>query len=191
MQANWRPSRSVTLPAHAERKTDCVCSVYLPQIPAEVHAPSGARVLASRVWQSRELNVSPLRRCLLSDCIRMHACKTHVSSLARGMSAPLCHLCYVCDLYRRSDFLWGWRRGAHLCIPTVIIPCWVQENYGKDNESSIAAVKQAYREVDVEAVFKQYEQESYERLSKLISQQKVVPQEVFSALLKKIYKRQK
>jgi len=67
----------------------------------------------------------------------------------------------------------------------------VQENYGKDNESSIAAVKQAYREVDVEAVFKQYEQESYERLSKLISQQKVVPQEVFSALLKKIYKRQK
>ena len=76
-------------------------------------------------------------------------------------------------------------------MSTLISPFWVQENYGKDNESSIAAVKQAYREVDVEAVFKQYEQESYERLSKLISQQKVLPQEVFSALLKKIYKRQK
>ncbi len=52
-------------------------------------------------------------------------------------------------------------------------------------------MKQTYRELDVEAMFKQYEQESYKRLSKLISQQKVLPEEVFTALLKKIYKRQK
>ncbi|CAL5218960.1 g713 [Coccomyxa viridis] len=67
----------------------------------------------------------------------------------------------------------------------------IKEHYGKDDESSIAAVKQTYRELDVEAMFKQYEQESYERLSKLISQQKFLPEEVFTALLKKIYKRQK
>ena len=67
----------------------------------------------------------------------------------------------------------------------------MQEHYGKDDEASIDAVKQTYRELDVEAMFKQYEQESYERLSKLISQQKVLPEEVFTALLKKIYKRQK
>ena len=40
-------------------------------------------------------------------------------------------------------------------------------------------------------MFKQYEQESHERLSALISQQKFLPEEVFTALLKKIYKRQK
>lgn len=40
-------------------------------------------------------------------------------------------------------------------------------------------------------MFKQYEQESYERLSALISRQKVLPKEVFTALLEKIYKRQK
>ena len=67
----------------------------------------------------------------------------------------------------------------------------MQEQYGKDDESSIAAVKQIYRELDVEAMFKEYEQQSYERLSKLISQQKVLPEEVFTALLQKIYKRQK
>ena len=68
---------------------------------------------------------------------------------------------------------------------------WAQEHYGKDDESSIESVKKTYKELNVEALFKQYEQESYERLSKLISQQKVLPEEVFTALLKKIYKRQK
>ena len=67
----------------------------------------------------------------------------------------------------------------------------LQENYGKDNESSITAIKGVFREINVESIFKQYEQESYERLSALISQQNVLPEEVFTALLKKIYKRQK
>lgn len=67
----------------------------------------------------------------------------------------------------------------------------IKENYGKDNESSITAIKGVFREIDVESMFKQYEQESYERLSALISRQKVLPKEVFTALLEKIYKRQK
>jgi len=67
----------------------------------------------------------------------------------------------------------------------------MQEHYGKDDESSIAAVKDIYRELDLESVFKQYEQQSYEKLSRQISQQKVLPEEVFTALLQKIYKRQK
>lgn len=67
----------------------------------------------------------------------------------------------------------------------------MQEHYGKDDESSIAAVKGIYTELDLESVFKQYEQQSYEKLSRQISQQKVLPEEVFTVLLQKIYKRQK
>ncbi len=48
-----------------------------------------------------------------------------------------------------------------------------------------------FREIDVESMFKQYELDSFERLTALISHQKVLPEEVFTALLKKIYKRQK
>ncbi|CAK0736430.1 hypothetical protein CVIRNUC_000745 [Coccomyxa viridis] len=67
----------------------------------------------------------------------------------------------------------------------------IKEHYGKDNEESIAAIKDVFRELDLESTFKQYEQQSYEQLSALISQQKLLPEEVFTALLQKIYKRQK
>jgi hypothetical protein len=43
----------------------------------------------------------------------------------------------------------------------------------------------------LEGVFKEYEQASYEKLSAEISAQRELPAEVFTALLKKIYKRQK
>ena len=67
----------------------------------------------------------------------------------------------------------------------------MQEHYGKDNEESIAAIKVVFRELDLESTFKQYEKQSYEQLSALISQQKLLPEEVFTSLLQKIYKRQK
>ena len=67
----------------------------------------------------------------------------------------------------------------------------MQEHYGKDNEESIAAIKGVFRELDLQSTFKRYEQQSYEELSSLISQQKLLPEQVFTALLQKIYKRQK
>ena len=67
----------------------------------------------------------------------------------------------------------------------------MQEHYGKDNEVSIAAIKGVFRELNLESTFKHYEQQSYEQLSALISQQKLLPEQVFTALLQKIYKRQK
>jgi farnesyl diphosphate synthase len=67
----------------------------------------------------------------------------------------------------------------------------LQEHYGKDNEASIQAIKAVYRELDLEQVFKDYEQASHEKLSGEISQQDKLAPEVFNALLKKIYKRQK
>ncbi len=69
--------------------------------------------------------------------------------------------------------------------------CMIQEHYGKDNEASIQKIKDVYVELDVERVFKEYEQASYEKLTTEISAQKELPAEVFTALLKKIYKRQK
>lgn len=67
----------------------------------------------------------------------------------------------------------------------------VQEHYGRDGEESIQKIKDVYVELDLERVFKEYEQTSYEKLSAEISAQKELPAEVFTALLKKIYKRQK
>ncbi|BDA42860.1 Farnesyl pyrophosphate synthase [Coccomyxa sp. Obi] len=67
----------------------------------------------------------------------------------------------------------------------------IKEHYGKDNETSIQKIKDVYVELDLERVFKEYEQASYEKLSAEISAQKELPAEVFTALLKKIYKRQK
>lgn len=47
------------------------------------------------------------------------------------------------------------------------------------------------RELELEALFKKYEQESYERLVATIEGQDLVPKEVFMSLLRKIYRRQK
>ncbi|KAI7842723.1 hypothetical protein COHA_003653 [Chlorella ohadii] len=67
----------------------------------------------------------------------------------------------------------------------------IEESYGKDDEEAVQRVKAVYRELDLEALFKQYEQESYDKLVKTIEGQDLLPQAVFTMLLKKIYKRQK
>ncbi|KAK9807629.1 hypothetical protein WJX72_004700 [[Myrmecia] bisecta] len=67
----------------------------------------------------------------------------------------------------------------------------IKANYGKDDATAVAKVKAVYNELQLEAVFKQYEQESYARLTKLIEGQSQLPQEVFTLLLAKIYKRMK
>lgn len=55
----------------------------------------------------------------------------------------------------------------------------------------MAAVKALYAELGLEAVFREYESESYARLKALIHEQTLLPAEVFTHLLDKIYKRQK
>eukprot|EP00887_Chlorella_sp_A99_P003158 scaffold9.g3158.t1 len=67
----------------------------------------------------------------------------------------------------------------------------IEEHYGKSDEASVAAVKGVYRELDLEGLFKTYEQESYDGLVSRIQSQDLLPQEVFMMLLRKIYKRQK
>lgn len=66
-----------------------------------------------------------------------------------------------------------------------------QENYGKDDEKAIANVKALYRDLDLEGVYKKYEQDSYDKLTELIYGQGLLPPALFSAMLAKIYKRSK
>jgi farnesyl diphosphate synthase len=55
----------------------------------------------------------------------------------------------------------------------------------------VAAVKEVYRALDLPRQFSEYEASSYERLSRVIEEQALLPKAVFTSLLKKIYKRQK
>ncbi len=52
-------------------------------------------------------------------------------------------------------------------------------------------MKKLYYELELEALFKQYEADSHDKLLKMIHQQEVLPPAVFTMLLNKIYKRTK
>ena len=67
----------------------------------------------------------------------------------------------------------------------------MQANYGKSSEGSVAAVKALYRDMRLEQLFFDYEQASHERLTATIAEQTLLPKQVFTALLAKIYKRKK
>ncbi|XP_078437729.1 farnesyl pyrophosphate synthase-like [Wolffia australiana] len=66
------------------------------------------------------------------------------------------------------------------------------ENYGKADPGCVAKVKALYRELDIEAVFLEYEKTSYEQLiSAINAQPSRAVQEVLKSFLGKIYKRKK
>lgn len=67
----------------------------------------------------------------------------------------------------------------------------LEENYGRKDEANVQAVKALYREMGLEQIYLDYEEESYQQLQGLLSQVKELPREVFEFLLRKIYKRQK
>ncbi|KAL6618860.1 hypothetical protein ACP70R_033999 [Stipagrostis hirtigluma subsp. patula] len=66
------------------------------------------------------------------------------------------------------------------------------ENYGKKDPSCVAKVKTLYKELNLEAVFQEYENESYKKLiADIEAQPSVAVQNVLKSFLHKIYKRQK
>lgn len=70
----------------------------------------------------------------------------------------------------------------------------LKANYGKHDPAAVAVVKDLYKKLDLEELFKQYEADSYASLTKQIEEAcpKVnLPQSVYTALLGKIYKRAK
>ncbi|XP_078391874.1 farnesyl pyrophosphate synthase isoform X2 [Cetorhinus maximus] len=68
----------------------------------------------------------------------------------------------------------------------------LEDNYGRSEQEKIAKVKALYEELDMRAIYSQYEEHSYQRLLGLISQHCTkLPQEVFLSFAQKIYRRHK
>jgi len=65
----------------------------------------------------------------------------------------------------------------------------LKENYGKWDDEKVAKVKALYKELQLEALFKKYEEDSYKDIQKELEDISLVPREVFDIFLKKIYKR--
>ncbi|GMH25474.1 hypothetical protein Nepgr_027317 [Nepenthes gracilis] len=66
------------------------------------------------------------------------------------------------------------------------------ENYGKDNPSCVAKVKELYTELNLQGVFSDYERQSYEKLTKSIeAHPSKSVREILKSFLGKIYKRDK
>jgi farnesyl diphosphate synthase len=64
------------------------------------------------------------------------------------------------------------------------------EFYGVDDPQAVAKVKQLYAELNITKLFQDFEQESFERISAMITNTTAtVPKQVFTDLLAKIYKR--
>lgn len=68
----------------------------------------------------------------------------------------------------------------------------LQENYGQDDAEKVQRVKTLYEDLALSGVYARYEEESFQRLQTLISQHaNGLSKEIFLALARKIYKRQK
>jgi farnesyl diphosphate synthase len=67
----------------------------------------------------------------------------------------------------------------------------LQANYGQKDPAAVAKVKEVYAQLGLAAKFEAYEAESHAQLSATIEEQSLLPKQVFTSLLAKIYKRQK
>ncbi|XP_068107593.1 farnesyl pyrophosphate synthase-like [Hyperolius riggenbachi] len=64
----------------------------------------------------------------------------------------------------------------------------LEENYGQSEEEKVQRVKQLYEELDLPTIFRQYEEESYQRVKAMISQQaNGLPSEVFLGVARIVY----
>lgn len=67
----------------------------------------------------------------------------------------------------------------------------LKAHYGKPDDTSVAIIKGLYKELELEALYHQYENETYDRLCKMISQVRLMPSDVFTMLVSRIFKRSK
>jgi len=68
----------------------------------------------------------------------------------------------------------------------------LKQNYGKDDAECVRFVKDLYKELNLEKVYSEYEEESYKSICQMIqSHENGFPKELFLFLVMKIYKRQK
>lgn len=75
---------------------------------------------------------------------------------------------------------------------TFILFLYLQACYGRHDAASVEKVKALYSTLQMPTLYQQYEEESYERLQKLIAAHaQNLPHAVFLNFAKKIYKRNK
>ena len=68
----------------------------------------------------------------------------------------------------------------------------IEDNYGKKDPECEKKVKELYVQLDMEGVYKRYEEEAHAELRAIIeSKENTLPQELFGSMLTKIYKRSK
>jgi len=67
----------------------------------------------------------------------------------------------------------------------------LEQNYGQWDDKKVANVKALYNKLDIESVFKAYEEDSYKKIQTELDKVSLMPRDVFELLLKKIYKRSK
>ncbi|KAJ8550509.1 hypothetical protein ON010_g10562 [Phytophthora cinnamomi] len=67
----------------------------------------------------------------------------------------------------------------------------LKQNYGRNDPDAIAVIKKLYNELDLAAVYHSYEEETYKTLSEEIAKVTMMPSEVFTLLVSKIFKRNK
>jgi len=68
----------------------------------------------------------------------------------------------------------------------------LQDCYGQSDLAKVAKVKALYRELDLESTFRAFEEESHKEITNMVETATcTIPKEVFTELLKKIYKRSK
>mmetsp|Transcript_17994 Transcript_17994/g.40899 ORF Transcript_17994/g.40899 Transcript_17994/m.40899 type:complete len:113 (-) Transcript_17994:432-770(-) len=67
----------------------------------------------------------------------------------------------------------------------------LKENYGEDNPKKIDKVKELFKTLKLEKVFRDFEEQSYKEIQQELDKLKLIPRDVFEILLKKIYKRDK
>lgn len=67
----------------------------------------------------------------------------------------------------------------------------LEQNYGKWDDKKVAKVKAVYKEMEMEKIFAEYEENSYSRIKDMLAKVTLMPKDVFELLLNKIYKRSK
>merc|ERR1719198_1690094 len=66
----------------------------------------------------------------------------------------------------------------------------LEDNYAQHDDAKVAKVKAVYKELNLEQIYKDYEEESYARLQTLIKEKAGdLPEGIFTDFAKKIYKR--
>ena len=97
---------------------------------------------------------------------------------------------FAFHVWNSSGTLPSWKEDHHLLINLGVF--FLQENYGKNDETATQKVKSLYKELALKQCFLNHEEQSYQKIIQLISEKSGrLPESLFLDFAKKIYKRNK